>query len=45
MQQYFDYIDTNSDGFIDAKEWPSAAADRRKQMEGGGGGPGGPGGQ
>lgn len=43
LQAFFDKIDTNGDGFIDAKEAAAAAA-RRKQMEGGGGGPGGPGG-
>ncbi|HTU26568.1 MAG TPA: efflux RND transporter periplasmic adaptor subunit [Pirellulales bacterium] len=46
MQAFFDKIDTDSDGFIDAKEAAAAQARRRKaEQEGGfGGGPGGPGG-
>ena len=41
MQARFDKIDTNGDGFIDAKEAAAAAA-RRRKMEAEGGGPGGP---
>jgi HlyD family secretion protein len=42
MQQFFEYMDTDKDGFIDAKELAAAQA-RARQMEGGGG-PGGRGG-
>ncbi|HEX4146011.1 MAG TPA: HlyD family efflux transporter periplasmic adaptor subunit [Pirellulales bacterium] len=44
MQARFDRIDTDGDGFIDAKEAAAAAARRRKMEAEGGGGPGGPGG-
>jgi hypothetical protein len=43
MAAFFDKIDTNGDGFIDAKEAAAAAA-RRRKMQQEGGGPGGPGG-
>lgn len=47
-QQFFQYIDTNGDGFVDREEH-KAAEERRKQMQqqggwGGGGGGGAPGG-
>lgn len=47
-RQFFDFIDTNKDGFIDADE-NKAAEERMRQMRqqfgaGAGGGPGGPGG-
>lgn len=43
MKQYFDRIDTNHDGFIDAGE--AAKARARQQQGGGKGGSGGPGGR
>jgi collagen type III alpha len=41
MQQYFDFIDSNKDGFIDAKELAVMQAQMRKMEGGGGGGQGG----
>lgn len=39
MAQFFDNIDQNHDGFIDAKEAAAAAAARKKREAEGGGGP------
>ena len=44
MKQFFDRIDTNKDGFIDAKEVAAMQARMRQMQQQGGGGPGGPGG-
>ncbi len=42
MQQYFDMMDANKDGFIDRAEATKATAMRRAAGQGGAGGPGGP---